>query len=112
MRIDWTRFVECHQPVHTNEFSLACHLPRFRNDEAMSNELAGYFYFTLDKKDTALQYFLRAHEKYHDWGAIAKCNALFEFVQTALGSMCIATKFVSSSNANEALQATTKQHAR
>jgi hypothetical protein len=55
-------------------------------------------------KDIALQYFLRAHEKYHDWGAIAKCNALFDFVQTALGSKCVVTESVSFSTANVAIE--------
>ena len=32
----------------------------------------------------ALQYFLHAHEKNHEWGSFAKCNALFQFVQTVV----------------------------
>jgi hypothetical protein len=27
-------------------------------------------------------YFLLAHEKYHEWGAIGKCNSLFKFVES------------------------------
>lgn len=60
-------------------------LHSFYHDEALACESAGYFYLELGEKDTAIQYFLQAHEKYHDWGAVAKSNALFEFVQRALG---------------------------
>ncbi len=83
-------------------FSLARLFPSFTNDEALSSELAGYFFLAIDKKDTALQYFLRAHEKYYDWGAVAKSNVLIEFVQTEFASTCIATESMSSSNVYEA----------
>ena len=33
-----------------------------------------------------MEFFMKAHEKYHEWGAVAKSNALFEFVTEALGS--------------------------
>ena len=101
--VDRTRFVECHHPGQTHEFSFAFRFPSFTNDEALSSELAGYFFLANEKKDTALQYFLHAHEKYHDWGAVAKCNALFEFVQTALGSACVAKESVSPINTNVAI---------
>ncbi|KAL7528135.1 hypothetical protein ACHAXR_007195, partial [Thalassiosira sp. AJA248-18] len=54
---------------------------RFINNEALSCELAGHFYLKTEKQDKAIQYFMQAHEKYHEWGAVAKSNALFEFVQ-------------------------------
>lgn len=57
----------------------------FVNDEALACELAGHFYLKSDRKDVALQYFMLAHEKYHEWGAAAKSNALFKFVQQELG---------------------------
>ena len=101
--VDRTRFVECHHPAQTHEFSLACRFPSFANDEALSSELAGYFFLANEEKDTALQYFLHAHEKYHDWGAVAKCNILFEFVQTALVSACVVTESVSPINTNVAI---------
>ena len=28
-----------------------------------------------------MQHFLLAHEKYHEWGAVGKCNSLFKFVE-------------------------------
>ena len=28
-----------------------------------------------------MDYFTRAHEKYHEWGAVAKSNALFKSIQ-------------------------------
>lgn len=73
--------------AQSNEFLLECLFPSFVNDEAMSSELAGYFFLAIDKKDTALKYFTRAHEKYQVWGAFAKCDALFEFIQTELDSI-------------------------
>ena len=57
---------------------------RFVNEEALACELAGYFFLEIDDKDLAIQYFLQAHEKYHEWGAVAKSNMLFEFVQRSL----------------------------
>ena len=46
----------------------------------MACELAAYFYLELGQKDKALELFLLAHEKYHEWGAFGKCTSLFEFV--------------------------------
>ena len=57
---------------------------RFINQEALACELAGYFFLETGEQDTAIQYFLQAHEKYQGWGAVAKCNLLFEFVQRNL----------------------------
>ena len=57
---------------------------RFVNEEALACELAGYFFLEIDDKDLAIQYFLQAHEAYHNWGAVAKSNLLFEFVQRSL----------------------------
>ena len=57
---------------------------RFINQEALACELAGYFFLETGEQDTAIQYFLQAHEKYHEWGAVAKSNMLFEFVQRSL----------------------------
>ena len=57
---------------------------RFINQEALACELAGYFFLETGEQDTAIQYFLQAHEKYHEWGAVAKCNMLFEYVQRNL----------------------------
>jgi len=58
---------------------------RFINEEALSYELAGYFFLKMGQKDVSVNYFLQAHEKYHDWGAIAKANSLYEFT---MSSMC------------------------
>ena len=46
----------------------------------MACELAAYFYLELGQNDKALELFLFAHEKYHEWGAFGKCTSLFEFV--------------------------------
>jgi hypothetical protein len=47
-------------------------------------ELAAYFYLDSEVGDNkkAMQYFLLAHEKYHEWGALGKCNSLFKFVES------------------------------
>jgi hypothetical protein len=97
--MDRTYSFKCHQPAHTHEYSFASRFPSFTNEEALSSELAGYYFLAMEKKDMALQYFLHAHERYHEWGAFAKCNALFEFVQVH------ATKSVLSINDNEAIDA-------
>ena len=34
--------------------------------------------------EQSMEYFLAAHERYHECGAFGKCNSLFEFVNTAL----------------------------
>jgi len=56
---------------------------RFIHEEALACELAGHFCLDIGQKNEAVNYFLQAHEKYHDWGAIAKANALYEFATTA-----------------------------
>ena len=60
---------------------------RFIHEEALTHELAGHFFLEIEMKDTAVEHFMQAHEKYHSWGAVAKSNALFEFVQQVLGTM-------------------------
>ena len=62
---------------------------RFINQEALACELAGYFFLEIGEQDTAIQYFLQAHEKYHEWGAVSKCNMLFQFVQRKLSPLSI-----------------------
>ena len=49
---------------------------RFVNNEALACELAGYFYLELGEKDTANDYFVKAHERYLVWGALGKAAAL------------------------------------
>jgi hypothetical protein len=44
-------------------------------------ELAGYFYLEVGDSDKAMEYFLLAHEKYHEWGAFGKCDSLFKCVE-------------------------------
>jgi len=59
---------------------------RFINDEALACELAGYFFLGTQEKELSLQYFLQAHEKYHEWGAVAKSDALHTFIQSNFDS--------------------------
>ncbi|KAK1740251.1 putative AAA ATPase [Skeletonema marinoi] len=53
---------------------------KFVHEEALACELAAYFYLELGEINKSVEYFLRAHERYHEWGAIGKCNSLFKFV--------------------------------
>lgn len=39
----------------------------------------------LQDKDTALQYFIQAHVKYDELGAVAKSKSVFDFAQSNLG---------------------------
>jgi len=78
---------------------------RFIHEEALAHELAGHFFLDSDKKETAVEHFMQAHEKYHEWGATAKCNSLFEFVNGVIGTMsslggCTTPDSLSSSNEN------------
>jgi hypothetical protein len=70
--------------LESNKCHPECLFRSFINDEALSSELAGYFFLAKDKKHKAIEHFLLAHEKYYDWGAVAKCNALFDFVQITM----------------------------
>ncbi|KAK1742112.1 putative AAA ATPase [Skeletonema marinoi] len=55
---------------------------KFVHEEALAYELAAYFYLELGDAEKAMEYFLLAHEKYHEWGAFGKCNSLFKFVES------------------------------
>jgi len=44
-------------------------------------ELAGYCFFERDEKEASLGFFLRANDKYQEWGACAKADALSDFIQ-------------------------------
>ncbi|KAK1743977.1 putative AAA ATPase [Skeletonema marinoi] len=59
---------------------------KFINEEALACELAAYFHLELGQKDKALELFLLAHEKYHEWGAFGKCTSLYEFVVSNFSS--------------------------
>ena len=49
---------------------------KFLNEEALANELAGHFYLDTGKRSKSVQYFSQAADKYKEWGAVAKANAL------------------------------------
>lgn len=51
----------------------------FLNDEALSCELAGYFYLRNGDLSLSLQHFTIAHEKYGTWGAFEKARQLFSY---------------------------------
>ena len=50
----------------------------------MAYELAGYFYVEVRDTDKAMEYFLLAHEKYHEWGAFGKCDSLFKTISQSV----------------------------
>ena len=84
------------------------------HEEALACELAAHFYLELGETGRSLEYFLMAHERYHEWvswfslylrpalfsavithffltnnilvtqGACGKSNSIFEFVEAAL----------------------------
>ena len=53
---------------------------KFVNEEALANELAGHFYLETGRKNRSIHYFTQAFEKYNEWGAVAKANALSEYL--------------------------------
>jgi hypothetical protein len=52
------------------------------HEEALACELAAYFSLEAGENEKAMQYFLLAHDKYREWGALGKCNSLFKFVES------------------------------
>jgi hypothetical protein len=92
-------------------FLVLCCCIQFIHEEALACELAAYFYLELEEINKSVEYFLLAHERYHEWvssqvrflsfyvlsnlllisclgslsisskGAIGKCNSLFKFVE-------------------------------
>eukprot|EP00984_Skeletonema_dohrnii_P021165 scaffold10507_cov194-Skeletonema_dohrnii-CCMP3373.AAC.4 len=58
-------------------------LHKFVHEEALAYELAAYFYLELGEMEQSMEYFLAAHERYHERGAFGKCNSLFEFVNSS-----------------------------
>ena len=68
----------------------------------MACELAAYFYLELGQKEKALELFLAAHEKYHEWGAFGKCTSLFEFVSATFTSFIGSGQTLTNTNVNMA----------
>jgi len=64
-------------------------LVQFVHEEALAYELAAYFYLELGEMEQSMEYFLAAHERYHEWGAFGKCNSLFEFVNSSFSPSSI-----------------------
>ena len=53
---------------------------KFLNEEALANELAGYFYLDTGKKMKSIHYFSQAFQKYTEWGALAKASTLSKYL--------------------------------
>ena len=64
---------------------------RFINDEAIACELAGNFYLEQGKKDICLEYFMKAHGLYHEWGAVVRCMQIITLacISTVAISHCL-----------------------
>lgn len=60
---------------------------KFLNVEALSCELAGKFYLGTGNLASSLELFRLAHENYHAWGALAKANQLFAFINEAFSDV-------------------------
>jgi hypothetical protein len=58
---------------------------RFTNDEAFANELVGHLYLNEGMTVESLHHFASAFEKYIEWGANAKVNKIFDFIQEKFG---------------------------
>ena len=54
------------------------------HEEALACELAGYFHVEFGDTEKAMEYFLLAHEKYHEWGALGKCDNLFNDISQSV----------------------------
>jgi len=52
--------------LHSRRFAFYSYL-QFVHEEALAYELAAYFYLELGEVDKALEYFMLAHERYHEW---------------------------------------------
>lgn len=52
---------------------------KFINDEALACELAAKFYLARGDSASSLKHFNLAHQRYFQWGALAKARRLIEF---------------------------------
>ena len=50
------------------------------NEEALACECAGHFLSEIGDESNALKYFMQSHQLYHKWGASAKVQHVYEFV--------------------------------
>ena len=53
------------------------------NEEALANELTGYFYLDTGMRIKSMHYFSQAFEKYSEWGALAKARMLTKYLDTS-----------------------------
>eukprot|EP00984_Skeletonema_dohrnii_P012129 scaffold4880_cov173-Skeletonema_dohrnii-CCMP3373.AAC.2 len=61
---------------------------KFLNEEALANELTGYFYLDTGMRIKSMHYFSQAFQKYSEWGALAKARMLVKYLDTS-GSVSI-----------------------
>jgi tetratricopeptide (TPR) repeat protein len=64
---------------------------KFLHEEAIALELAGNFHIQTGDKTTALKYFIEAHQRYYEWQAYAKEEALGAFIKEKFGDAQVST---------------------
>lgn len=67
---------------------------KFLNDEALACELAAKFTFDVGDVDSSVEHYVRAHEKYLTWGATAKANQLFAYINAQFASASLGTDLI------------------
>jgi len=73
---------------------------KFVHEEALACELAACFYLEVGDPEKSMEYFLLAHEKYHEWGALGKCDSLFKFVNSIFTPTSIGGFGIGNTNTN------------
>jgi tetratricopeptide (TPR) repeat protein len=58
---------------------------KFKNDEAFSYESVARFYLDTGDAQSAIAHFKLAHRSYSEWGASAKADKLFLFMENRFG---------------------------
>lgn len=59
---------------------------RFVNEQALANELAGFFYLETGRRQKSIHYFSQAIKKYNEWEAYAKVKSLESYVEEVVTS--------------------------
>lgn len=68
-------------------FAADTHDSRLMSFELISAyELAGRFYMETGDVSSSLEHFRKANEKYHTWGAVAKADRLFSYINNKFAS--------------------------
>jgi hypothetical protein len=74
---------------------------KFIHVEALSCELAGKFYLDTGNLTSSFEHFILAHEKYCEWGALAKANKLLAFINKTFSNALGGNSDMLSSTVND-----------